>query len=101
VVKQAGGFASINLLTLPGVTDRPEEVEALFRLVEETRLDLIQWRNLNLDPEAYLAELGLDPPEQSMGIAQLIAELKRRFPRLRHGYFNPMVTERKPKRTRN
>lgn len=95
VVKKAGGFASINLLTLPGVTDRPEEVEALRRLIEETGLDLIQWRNLNLDPEAYLQELAIEPPTQRMGIAELIADLKQRYPRLRHGYFNPMVTERK------
>ena len=96
VVKKAGGFASINLLTLPGVTDRPEEVAALRSLIQETGLDLIQWRNLNLDPEAYLSELGIEPPQERVGIAELIAGLRRDYPRLRHGYFNPMVTERKP-----
>jgi pyruvate-formate lyase-activating enzyme len=90
-VKRAGGHASINLLTLPGLTDRPEEVEALYALVERTNLDLIQWRNMNIDPEIYLAELGLDPPEERMGIEQLISDLKRRFPRLKHGYFNPKL----------
>jgi pyruvate-formate lyase-activating enzyme len=91
-VKRAGGHASINLLTLPGVTDRPEEVEALYNLVQRTDLDLIQWRNLNIDPEVYLAELGLEPPVERMGIEILIAELKRRFPRLKHGYFNPKLS---------
>ena len=90
-VKRVGGFASINLLSLPGVTDRPEEVEALFELVKKTRLDLIQWRNLNIDPEIYLKTLGLEPPKERMGIEQLIKELKLRFPRLKHGYFNPKI----------
>ncbi len=90
-VKKAHGHASINLLTMPGVTDRPEEVEALFAMIERTSLDLIQWRNLNIDPEVYVAELGLEPPEERMGIEQLISELKRRFPRLKHGYYNPKL----------
>lgn len=91
-VKKAGGHASINLLTMPGVTDRLEEAEALYALIQRTNLDLIQWRNMNIDPEVYLAELGLDPPEERMGIEQLISELKRRFPRLKHGYFNPKLS---------
>ncbi len=57
-----GGFASINLLCLPGITDREDEAAALVKLVEETGLDLIQWRNLNLDPEAYRSAWGPCPP---------------------------------------
>lgn len=92
VVKQAGGFCSLNLLCLPGVTDRPEEVEALIDLVESTRLDLIQWRNLNIDPEVYLEVLGLEPPEKRLGLERLIKMMKTRFPWLRHGYFNPKLS---------
>ena len=94
-VKKAGGFASINLLSLPGVTDRPEEVEALYALVKDTRLDLIQWRNLNIDPEVYLKALGLSPPAEHLGIDNLIKELSRRFPWLKHGYFNPRLVSLK------
>lgn len=90
-VKKAGGFCSINLLCLPGVTDRPEEVAALMKLVESTRLDLIQWRNLNIDPEVYLKELGLEPPAQRLGMERLIKQMKANFPWLRHGYFNPKL----------
>lgn len=90
-VKRAGGHASLNLLTLPGVTDRPEEAAALEETVADTKLDLIQWRNLNLDPEAYLAALGLEPPAERLGIPELISRLKRRFPHLKHGYFNPKL----------
>ncbi|MFZ5586837.1 MAG: radical SAM protein [Thermodesulfobacteriota bacterium] len=90
-VKRAGGFCSINLLCLPGVTDRPEEAQALFALVESTGLDLIQWRNLNIDPEVYLQELGLGAPQTRLGMERLIRETKARFPRLKHGYFNPRL----------
>lgn len=91
VVKAAGGHASLNLLTLPGVTDRPEEARALSEVVEQTGLDLIQWRNLNIDPEVYMRELGLEPVQERIGVAELIKELGRRFPKLKHGYFNPKL----------
>lgn len=91
VMKKSGGFTSINLLTLPGITDRPDEVDALCAMIEDTGLDMIQWRNLNIDPAVYLEGLGDLPPQEPMGVARLIAELSRRFPRLRHGYFNPRL----------
>lgn len=91
VMKRLGGFVSVNLLTLPGVTDRPEEVEALTALIKETGLDMIQWRNLNIDPQIYLAEMGITPDGEGMGVDKLIKMLRRRFPRLRHGYFNPQL----------
>ncbi|MBI4798033.1 MAG: radical SAM protein [Desulfarculus sp.] len=90
-VKRVGRFCSINLLCLPGLTDRPEEVEALCNLVETTGLDMIQWRNLNIDTEVYLKELGLGQPEKRLGMEQLIKMMRARFPRLRHGYFNPRL----------
>ncbi len=90
-VKRVGGFCSINLLCLPGLTDRPEEVAALRDLVESTHLDLIQWRNMNIDPEVYLRRLGLEPPKEHLGMERLIKEMRARFPWLRHGYFNPRL----------
>ncbi len=49
----------LNYLVFPGVTDREDEVEALVRLVEETGIDLIQMRNLSLDPVMYWQALGV------------------------------------------
>ncbi len=57
-VVAAGGKASINYFVFPGVSDREREVEALLDLIEETGLHLIQWRNLNLDPDLYMQTLG-------------------------------------------
>lgn len=54
-----GVYTSINYLVFPGVTDREEEIEAMIGLVRRTGLKLIQMRNLNIDPDAYLS---LIPP---------------------------------------
>ncbi|RIX51293.1 radical SAM protein [Paenibacillus nanensis] len=50
-----GVYTSINYLIFPGVTDREEEIEAMIDFAKRTDLKLIQMRNLNIDPESYLA----------------------------------------------
>jgi len=91
VVKAHGGFASINYFILPGFTDHEEEWDALSRFLEETRVDLIQMRNLNIDPEWYLKSLKVTRERKTMGILQWMKLLKDRFPDLRFGYFNPCL----------
>ena len=78
-------YTSINLLVFPGFTDREEEVEGLIELIRETNLDLIQMRNLNIDPDLYLKTVGRG---QGMGIAEMIDVLRKEFPSLQFGYFN-------------
>jgi hypothetical protein len=46
---------------------------------------------LNIDPEVYLKMLDIKPPKNRLGIAGLIEKLKRQFPNLKHGYFNPKL----------
>lgn len=89
--KSRGGFVSINYLTLPGFTDLRSEVAALERLIAKRGIDMIQWRNLNYDPVLYFKLLGIQPPDTSefAGIAEEMAYLRRIFPKLRMGYFNP------------
>jgi pyruvate-formate lyase-activating enzyme len=97
VVKGKGGFTSLNLLSLPGVNDQEQEIQALIRIIEKGWVDFIQWRNLNIDPDYYLQSLGIKTGEnapRSPGIAELITTLKRRFPKLGHGYFNPRLEGR-------
>jgi pyruvate-formate lyase-activating enzyme len=89
----AGKKASINYFVFPGVSDREREVEALLDLVAETGLHLIQWRNLNLDPELYIATLGgpqtlLDAGD-AIGLPAMLAEIRAQHPEVRYGYFNP------------
>jgi pyruvate-formate lyase-activating enzyme len=89
VVKANGGFASINYFVLPGFTDQKSEWDALKKLISETRLDLIQMRNLNIDPEWCLDELRADLSEKKIGIKRLISLIRDEFPDVRLGYFNP------------
>ncbi len=90
-VKASGGFASINYFILPGFSDTRGEWEALRRLVAETGLDLIQMRNLNIDPEWYLSMMGTGADREVIGVLELISRLKNEFPDLRLGYFNPAL----------
>ena len=53
----AGAHASLNLLCFPGLTDTEPELEALAALVEDTGLQMIQLRNLNIDPDLYRGSL--------------------------------------------
>jgi pyruvate-formate lyase-activating enzyme len=90
-IKAHGGFASINYLMLPGLTDEEDEFAALCRFITETRLDLIQMRNLNIDPEWYLQALGYKPKERAFGVRRWMRRVKEQFPELRFGYFNPCL----------
>jgi pyruvate-formate lyase-activating enzyme len=88
-VVRSGGHASVNLLCFPGVTDTEEELEALSELVERTGLQMLQLRNLNIDPDLYRGSLPPSALGKGRGMRWLRAALARRFSRLRFGYFNP------------
>jgi pyruvate-formate lyase-activating enzyme len=90
-VVRAGRHASINLLCFPGVTDTPAELEALSGLLSRTGLQLVQLRNLNVDPDLYRRVLPKGTVARGRGMRWLRDELAARFPRLRFGYFNPPV----------
>jgi pyruvate-formate lyase-activating enzyme len=87
---EMGKFVSINYLNLPGFTDSPEEVSALTNFLETHRVSQIQWRNLNYDPLLYWNAMNQaaqnGPP---MGMHQAVEQVRRRFPEIMHGYFNP------------
>ncbi len=76
---ERGVYTSINYLVFPGVTDREEEMEAMIAFVRRTGLRLIQLRNLNIDPESYLA---LIPPArgEALGMKQMIECFKQELP---------------------
>ena len=91
VMKRAGKFVSLNYFMLPGFTDDPAEVVALQNLLEECQPDLIQLRNLNMDPDWYLDEIGFAATGKPLGIRNWLDTLKGGFPDLRFGYFNPSL----------
>lgn len=93
VMKEMSGYVSVNYFVLPGFTDAQDEWDALRRLIDETKLDLIQLRNLNIDPEWYLSSLRAQKRPKQIGVRQLINSLKAQYPDVRLGYFNPPLDE--------
>ena len=87
---QRGRHVAFNYLNCPGVTDCPEEFDALRKFLRRFPVHMIQWRNLNYDPLHYHEQMRraapLGPP---LGMRALIGALGREFPDLVHGYFNP------------
>ena len=89
VVNRAGGWTSINYFVFPGMTDSVDEYEALRKLIEETGLKMIQWRNFNIDPDWYLGKIGATDTGECLGMIQLMELIREEFPDLKFGYFNP------------
>lgn len=101
--RRHGVFVSLNLLFFPGITDTEAELEALARLVGENGVSMIEWRNLNIDPEWYWelmtgGKAGEDGAAAagggSMGLAAFMKRLRGLCPWLRYGYFNPWLGNR-------
>ncbi|HBI15405.1 MAG TPA: radical SAM protein [Desulfobulbaceae bacterium] len=91
LMKTAGRHVSLNYFILPGFTDDPEEFAALCDLIADCRPDLIQLRNLNMDPEWYRRVVNQQPQGEALGIRNWLRQLKTLFPLLRFGYFNPAL----------
>jgi pyruvate-formate lyase-activating enzyme len=93
-VKAAGGFLMLNLLVFPGATDTRAEVDALGPLLSDPGVDMIQMRNLNVDPVLYqqIVQDAVGPGEP-LGLARFMEELRAIKPTLRFGYFNPPLPE--------
>jgi len=83
-------FVSINYLNCPGFTDTPAEHEALLNFLADYPINMIQWRNLNYDPLRYWQTMGiLDSQTRPLGMRACLSHVRRAYPRLMHGYFNP------------
>ncbi|MGE4580647.1 MAG: radical SAM protein [Desulfuromonadales bacterium] len=84
--KKAGMFTMLNYLVYPGLTDRPDEVETLLALIESAGVDLIQMRNLSIDPTMYWDAMGVSG--EGMGMKKMLDTVKEKVPRIQYGYFN-------------
>lgn len=85
-----GKFVSVNYLNSPGFTDSPEEAESLIAFIKEHPINMIQWRNLNFDPLRYwnIMKQAADQGK-AVGMDSLLKRIRKIFPNLKHGYFNP------------
>ena len=91
LMKEAGRFVSLNLFVMPGLTDEMTEIDRLSQLIEKNGLDLIQLRNHNIDPDWYLDSIEYEYSGARAGVQGMVKILKKRFPSLRFGYFNPWL----------
>lgn len=88
-----GVYTSINYLVFPGVTDREEEVEAMAALLRDTGVQLVQMRNLNIDPEYYLSRI---PAQQGelLGMLGMMEALRAECPGLVIGSYSHVPANR-------
>jgi len=91
VMRSYGGWASINYFVFPGMTDSVEEYEALRKLIIDTDLTMIQWRNFNIDPDWYMGKIGVNETGEMLGVKQLMSLIAEEFPKVKFGYFNPPI----------
>ena len=84
-----GKYVSLNYFVFAGVSDTPREIDAISAFIAAGGVQLVQLRNLNIDPELYLRVIGGASLEEPIGVLAMVRELRRRFPHLRFGYFNP------------
>ena len=90
--REHGVWISVNLLLLPGLTDTPREVEALVKMFNDLDVNMVQLRNLNIDPDWLFTQI--DPPvEKAIGVPAFIETLKRECPHLHIGSHNPAREE--------
>lgn len=91
VMRSYGGWTSINYFVFPGMTDSVEEYEALRKLIIDTDLNMIQWRNFNIDPDWYMGKIGVNETGEMLGVKQLMSLIAEEFPKVKFGYFNPPI----------
>lgn len=91
VMNAAGKWTSINYFVFPGLTDTESEYQALRKLIKETGLKMIQWRNFNIDPDWYLGRMNITEPEEPFGVRNLMGMIREEFPDVKFGYYNPPI----------
>ena len=87
-----GVYVSLNLLHFPGFTDRAEELAAWQDFFRALPVQMIQMRNLNIDPTLFLQTM----PEAEgapVGTRAFMDELHREFPQLVIGSFSHYVND--------
>ena len=83
-------YVSLNMLYFPGFNDREEELDAWIKFFEELPVQMIQVRNLNIDPDIFLDTM----PQQSgkmLGTKKFLQTLKNKFDKLQIGSFSHYI----------
>jgi len=86
-----GVYVSLNLLHFPGFTDRAEELAAWQDFFRALPVQMIQIRNLNIDPSLFL-QMMPKAKEEFVGTKVFMDKLHDEFPQLVIGSFSHYVT---------
>lgn len=89
--KGKGVRVSLNLLVYPGFTDTEKQIEALLSFARQQQVDMIQMRNLNMDPDRLFQGLNLE--EEGIGIINFLALLQEELPEVEIGSYSWPVRE--------
>jgi pyruvate-formate lyase-activating enzyme len=96
LIREHGRWASLNYFMFPGLTDRADEMEALGNIIRSTKINMIQTRNINIDPDWYIESLDLQASRQkAVGLRSWVRTIGDQFPWIKLGYFNPPREEMK------
>ncbi|TAM58664.1 radical SAM protein [bacterium] len=71
---EAGLRVSLNLLTFPGVTDEEAELEAMETFLRGVRVEMVQTRTLNIDPDLYRHAVG--EPVAPRGMLEALSRIR-------------------------
>ncbi|PLX69029.1 MAG: radical SAM protein [Denitrovibrio sp.] len=80
-------YTALNMLTIPGVNDRESEAETMLDFLKAYEIDLIQLRNLNIDPDLLFSTLKFKK-EEILGIKNLLKLIRKKKKNMKFGYFN-------------
>ncbi|MGI6413560.1 MAG: radical SAM protein [Syntrophomonadaceae bacterium] len=88
--RESNTRVDLNLLTFPGFTDREEEIDYLFDfLSHHPWIHMIQFRNLNIDPDFFVKHFNSD--NSGIGIDRLISLIQKEFPNTKIGSYTHPV----------
>ena len=87
-----GIYVSLNMLYFPGFNDRAKELAGWLEFFRELPVQMIQVRNLNIDPDAFLEIMPEDQGE-ILGTKAFLTKLHQEFPDMVIGSFSHYVEE--------
>ena len=83
-------YVSLNMLSFPGFNDREEELAAWIKFFEELPVQMIQVRNLNIDPDIFLDTMP-DQCGKILGTKKFLQTLQSKFKNLQIGSFSHYI----------
>jgi pyruvate-formate lyase-activating enzyme len=80
-------YVSLNMLLFPGFNDLLPQVAAWEKFLGETGVDMVQMRNLNVDPDEFMKIMPACA-ERAIGVRAFAKNLQASLPNLRIGSFS-------------